>query len=715
MKLRRCAQLLRHMGPRWVGYRVGYALQQKLGVVRRRSPLRAWGDVPLESLMRQATDAAPQQVYQRIRESGQFFFSVSDRPVLGPMLCAFDTAEWTAERLEELQAGKLRYFSGKPVACGWPPRWHRTKEGAEAPANVHFSRLHEFGYGDIKCLWEPARFAFAFDLVRIYWRTGNDQAPRLFWEAVESFRAHNRPNAGLHWNCGQEASFRAFAWCFGLWGLLDHPESTPQRVRDLVQMLAVTAQRVETNIGYALSQQNNHGISEAAGLFTIGLLFPELRDAARWEALGRRLLERQARELIYEDGGFSQYSANYHRVMLHDHLWAIRLAEKSGRPLSGELRERVVRAGQFLLDVQDRATGRVPRFGHDDGALVLPLSNNNYEDYRPVVQAVAALGQDPLPHVAGPHDEALLWLFGPAALQRPRAAPPCGDRSAPAGGYELLRRDDSFAFIRCGRFRHRPSQADLLHTDIWWRGHNIALDPGTYSYNAEGLWAGMPLATTAVHNTVGVDGADQMERASRFLYLPWPDSTVVHRSRAASGGVAWVEIRHEGYRRLADPVLHERAVVQIGEEHWVVLDRLYGRVEHDWRLHWLLADWPAELDQAAGRLELKVEAANYGVQVLASVDLRLSLVRADPKSARGWYAPRYQQLAPALSLAAESRSASVWFATILGPGRWGSALDPERLTVEAEGFGTVTMELGGETVIKRIRRESADGTEILAG
>ena len=122
------------------------------------------------------------------------------------------------------------------------------------------------------------------------------------------------------------------AWCFGLYGFLDARTTTAERVAALAQMVAVSGRRIEAVLGYALSQRNNHGISEGVGLWTIGLLFPELRTAARWRDRGRQVLEDLGRALIYEDGSFAQHSVNYHRLMLHDYLWAIRLGDLHGRP-----------------------------------------------------------------------------------------------------------------------------------------------------------------------------------------------------------------------------------------------------------------------------------------------------------------------------------------------------------------------------------------------
>ena len=61
---------------------------------------------------------------------------------------------------------------------------------------------------------------------------------------------------------------------------------------------------------------------------------------------------------------------------------------------------------------------------------------------------------------------------------------------------------------------------DQLHFDLWWHGLNITQDAGIYLYNGEPPWDN-PLVSTRVHNTITVDGLDQMTRGGRFLTLDW--------------------------------------------------------------------------------------------------------------------------------------------------------------------------------------------------
>src|SRR5439155_22299784 len=118
-----------------------------------------------------------------------------------------------------------------------------------------------------------------------------------------------------------------------------------------------------------------------------------------------------------------------------------------------------------------------------------------------------------------------------------------------------------------------PSQADLLHVDIWWKGLNVALDAGTYKYSAPAPWNNA-FARTVYHNTVTVDAEDQMEQAGPFLWLPWITGHVRSYARSAAGQLAYWEGEHNGYSRLRAPVTYVRGILQLGPESWLVLDQL---------------------------------------------------------------------------------------------------------------------------------------------
>lgn len=686
-RVRYVQQLWKYLGPGWLAYRLSYAVRMRSGLPRFQWPMTDWESQPLREALRDPALADPQAYLEyRRNRAPVFFFAPADRAHYQDYSTRWDTTERSViHAADEIERGILPYFEHTKAQVGFPPDWFGSPfTGDRAPATLHWSQVGDFGYGDIKVIWEPSRFGSAYTLVRAYWRTGNEQYAELFWKLLEDWRSHNPPQQGPNWKCGQETSFRVMAWCFALYGLLDAQVTTPERVVSLVQMIAISGQRIEANLSYALSQRNNHGISEGMGLWTIGTLFPELRSAEKWREKGRQVLEVQGRDLIYDDGAFVQHSVNYHRLMLHDYLWVLRLAELQQKPFSAELKERVRMAATLLYQLQDEQSGQVPCYGSNDGALILPLNNCDYRDFRPVLQAAFYVCSGIRCYNAGPWDEDLFWLGGRSALDSPIVHQQRSDLHADAGGYYTLRSDDGFAFVRCATFRDRPGDADMLHVDLWWRGHNLALDAGTYSYNAPAPW-NHALGRTASHNTVTVDGLDQMNRASKFLWLPWLQSRVCHHQHSPSKQIAYWEGEHNGYQRLPGPVEHRRGILRLGEGWWLVLDRLNSSTEHSYKLHWLLLDAPYEWAKEAGHLTLHVADSAYHVQMATlSGDGTYSLMRADEQSARGWRSPYYNSREPALSFDLVARASTLSFWTLLGPEPGVVEVDDSMLRIRTE-------------------------------
>jgi len=117
----------------------------------------------------------------------------------------------------------------------------------------------------------------------------------------------------------------------------------------------------------------------------------------------------------------------------------------------------------------------------------------------------------------------------------------------------------------------------------------LAQDAGTYSYNASAPWDNA-LASTNIHNTVQVDGQEQMRKAGRFLWLEWAQGSYIPEE----SGSRRVTAEHDGYDRLG--VRHRRSLAYIGTNHWQVIDTLlpmHATPEHHSAvLHWLLPDLP---------------------------------------------------------------------------------------------------------------------------
>ena len=517
---------------------------------------------------------------------------------------------------DEIVAGEVRLFGGEPQPLNLAPRgylhhWTAYEKGGAALAACE----------DIKFLWEPARFGWAYTLGRAYTLTGTEAYPAAFWRYFEVFQESNPVNMGPNWTSAQEVAFRILAFTFAAQVFSTSSHTTAERQSRIARAVAEHAARIPGTLVYARSQNNNHLLSEALGLITASLSLPEHPDARRWGGLGWKWFNRGLESQIEEDGTYSQHSTNYHRLMLVLALWGKSVPSAASglkaTRLSGKALRKLSAAVKWLLALCDSDNGQVPNLGPNDGANILPLTTLPYNDYRPVLQAAARtfLGRpvfDP-----GPWDEMGLW-FGTGDGFEPISTTSNGIRDAGirwSSSNTVLKAANSWGYLRAARFKGRPGHADQLHLDLWWRGLNVVQDAGTYLYNASPPWDNA-LMHTKVHNTLMIDNREQMTRAGRFLYLDRAQAEILGREKAADASWERISARHDGY--LAIGLIHTRKMTAYIDDHWVVEDFIQPVQDQvvpslpEIRLHWLLPDWPWEISEMEDlRLRLKLKSP-YG-------------------------------------------------------------------------------------------------------
>src|SRR5699024_6007672 len=161
------------------------------------------------------------------------------------------------------------------------------------------------------------------------------------------------------------------------------------------------------------------------------------------------------------------------RLMLQDYTWVIRLGEINDDYFSQKLINRLKQSVMFLYHHQLPSNGRLPNYGMNDGALIHPLSSNNYLDYRPQLNAAWMTLTGKKLYINDKHDENILWLFGSHVLEGKVEYIERKSIEFVDGGYYTFRNKKSFGMVRCTSHKHRPAQADMLHFDLWINDINI--------------------------------------------------------------------------------------------------------------------------------------------------------------------------------------------------------------------------------------------------
>ncbi len=676
--------ILKLLGPRFVWLRSRLYWDRITGRTRRVFAPRPWETIRLEEITSPGTPTRPAEYARwKCANPPRFLFPLGRPPEIGDSLrtAAPQRCPPLAERLRLIAEDRCVCFFRTPSPGKMD--WHRNPFGpSSGSAEKDWFEIPDFvpGQGDIRTLWEPARAAWALDLARARAHGHQIDAAGILWRWLDSWMQACPPFKGCQWKCGQESSVRMIAVALACWALADDPAFTPQRWLQLARLAWATAYRVAHHIGYALSQKNNHALSEACGLLLVAHLFPEFREAARWEQTGRRVLKQELLRQIYDDGSYVQHSMNYHRVMLHAALLGLRLAELAGRPLEREVYQRLALSVEFLSEMIDPETGGAPNYGNNDGALLLPLNECDCNDFRPAIQAGHYLIYRRRRLPPGPWDEDLLWLFGPEALEAPaeQERQPVS-RAFESGGYYTLRGPQSWAMIRCHSYRDRPAHLDPLHLDLWWRGQNVLCDCGTYRYyTPEQPALEYYFKSIAAHNTVEIDGRDPVELVSRYLWLPWPRAS---KRWFETGGnpLMYFEGQHETYDRPPWRVLHRRAVIGLADGAWVIVDDLLGEDEHRATLRWHMLAVPCDFDMAHNFCTLHTPAGRVSLSLSAwpPAALRTTLLHGldEPQRVQGFAAAYYgERLAiPVLEGILHARL-PVRLVSVLGPAGTGGAV-----------------------------------------
>jgi hypothetical protein len=633
---------------------------------RSRAPRASW---PRVTAARGAGRPAPAAVPAWMRGAGtgdaggvgspRFFAGAADDSTAAlararqPAWC-----ERIVARAETLCRGRFDLLGYRELSFGDPLDWHLDPVSGRRAPLVHWSRvepLDALRVGDSKVVWELNRHQWLTQLALAHRLTGDGRYAEVFARHVGAWLRANPPGLGINWTSSLELALRVIAWCWGLALFRGASALTPELRGQMLAAIWAHARHVERHLSTYFSP-NTHLTGEALGLFYVGVLFPELRRAARWRAMGYRVLVDESQRQVLPDGVHFEQSTCYQRYTVEIYLHFLILAGRNGLAVPAEVEARLRGMLDFLLAVR-RPDGSMPEIGDADGGWLLPLVPRAPDDLDGVFSTAAALlGRADLAWAAGALAPETLWLLGPsapAAFDALTPTPPAtAARVFPDGGYVVMRSghepDAHHLIFDVGPLGCPVSgghgHADLLAIQCSAFGEPFLVDPGTYGYRGDTEWRDH-FRGTAAHSTVVVDGVPQASPAGPFR---WRDRPCAQLGRWTDAeGVLRAEAQHTAYGRLPDPVRHRRRVLFVRSQYWVVLDELEGAGEH--RVDLQLQFAPIEVTVEPSLWVRARGRRGHGLLVRAFAAIPLTVERRAGERAplRGWLSPAYGRSEPA--------------------------------------------------------------------
>ena len=642
---------------------------------------------------------------------GQFFFSasefsgseISERAKLLRKHLPDEAAEILREA-DEICGHRFRLLGYENLEYGSEIDWHLDLvHGKRAPMDPWFKiPFLDFAVvGDHKVTWELNRHQHLVTLAKAGLLSGNNN-DKYVRELVAQWRSWVRANPyplGINWGSALEVAFRSLSW---MWvdQLLAGAAEYAELHSEIAPALAFHGRYIERYLSTYFSP-NTHLLGEAVALFFLGTLYPQMPGAARWKESGWRIVLREAGRQVRPDGVYFEQSLYYHVYALDFFLYARLLASRNGMevPLAYD-----AVLGRMLEVVAALAqAGPAEGFGDDDGGRVWnPRRNRTEQMTDPLALGAVMYSREMYPREfsAARLTEEAIWLFGNQAVEKlsvghlsTQASPAAHSLAFPNGGLYVLADSQPFAQAMVvdagpqGVGRSGHGHADALSLRLTMNGRRWLVDSGSGVYISKDPADRNTFRGTGAHNTMRVDEVDQAAADEPFSWTHIPvtqaENWIVGKSFTYFVG------SHNGYARLADPVVHRRHVLKIAGDLWLVRDVALGRTEHELEIRWHFA--PDLEVQSEVRNDVRSDVRNSGagrVEIrtagVASSESGLSLIVPEETAwhmatevGRTLLSPAYGAFQPAPLVRCHAR--------VLLPAEIATALVPRSGAIRQEG------------------------------
>jgi hypothetical protein len=536
--------------------------------------------------------------------------------------------------------------------------------------------------GDHKITWELNRHQHLVTLAKGRLLSGDEKYVRELMAQWGSWIKANPYPLGINWGSTLEVAFRSLSW---IWvdQMLPETDECAEFRAELRSALAFHGRYIERYLSTYFSP-NTHLLGEAVALFFLGTLYPQMPRSARWKESGWRIVLHEAGRQVRPDGVYFEQSLYYHGYALDFFLYSRLLAARNGMEIPAAYDAALVR----MLDVVAALAqaGPAEGFGDDDGGrLWNPRRNRTEQMTDPLAVGAVIYSRE---FSAARLTEESIWLFGNQAVEKLARAhssteesPAARSFAFPAGGLYVLADSEPYAQAMVmdagpqGQGRSGHGHADALSLRLTMDGRRWLVDAGSGVYISKDPADRNTFRGTGAHNTLRVDGMDQAVADGPFSWTQIP--TTQAENWIVGKSFTYFVGSHNGYARLADPVVHRRHVLKIAGGVWLVRDVVLGQTEHELEIRWHFAP-DLEIEAVGlGRVEISRGGAASGESGLSLIVPEETVWQTSTEVTRTLLSPAYGAFEPAPLVRCHAR--------VLLPTEMATALVPRRGAIQQEG------------------------------
>jgi hypothetical protein len=571
----------------------------------------------------------------RLTDAGLFAELDLEMPGLAEVKSAVNTSDW-----ETAKDRLLAYFG-----CRQEP-WHPFSEHLEADPTYdragadrtcdHFIlnqqlpetfdwRINPIGY--LEWMHALNRHTWMQPLIAAYEKTGDEKYARKLDYLLDTWMDQN-PEPIDH-NGGGDPAWETLStsirprksWLDVWFKLWDSPSFRPETRIKLLKSLWAHAEHLTRHEGY----RNNWFIVESETIAALGVILPEFKRARVWRDDGYRRLAEGMSDQVWPDGAQYEISAGYHAMSGRGFELPYELAKHNNLPVAPLIGERLEKMYEYT------AWTVRPDFSHpsinDSGGV----SDGQAE--------WALKGADIF------NRDDLRWV---GSRGKQGDTPATASRMFEDAGIYVMRSgwdpDARYLVYDAGPYSAAHQHEDKLSFEFCYGSDPLIVDPGIASYMPE-PWTEYYRRTEA-HNTIMIDGRGQASRSNQ-TWDDWTRSVRDSNTAVVGKGIDYGIGRHEaGYEGVEETVHHERAILFIKPDYYLIFDRVSGEGTHDIDALFHFMPIRVHIDRSRVRTDREGQKNVEVVPLDAGSRLRPKLITGQTNPVQGWISNRENMPAP---------------------------------------------------------------------
>ncbi len=417
---------------------------------------------------------------------------------------------------------------------------------------IDWTEDHSYDHYD-EWLWQLNIHYCWVNLADAYWATGNEKYAKAFVRQLNSWidqcssLSHYWNGVGSVWRPLDAGQRMQNNWPTLLYRFFASPSFDGESIIKMVKSFYQHAVHLKNH-----PTANNWLTLEMSGLYIVGGLFPEFKDADNWRSFAVNKLYEEEQKLFYPDGAEIELTPSYHAVSLSSMITVYRFAELNGYVLPEGFISRLEGAYECFIKLM-MPDGLMPAI-NDSGWMSSRKYILEASDLFPrnkVFKYFATNGKEGVPP-----SYTSIWM--------------------PWAGWYVMRsgwgKDDFYALFEVGPYGSAHQHEDKLSFILYAYGSRLIIESGYYSYD-QSEWRKYALSARG-HNVARVDGKDQ----NRYAYIKNRDSLVCSQPL----NNIWITNKEydygegtytEGFGPESDKtVVHGRSLRFEKNKYWVITD-----------------------------------------------------------------------------------------------------------------------------------------------